>query len=107
MPRRSKDKKAAQGTRMSVTIPPKDLGLLKQISERKERSVAWVAREAVEKYLSWNIGEIGELPPVSIETLELIAERKNSSVARVIREAIEQYIKAAETKGEQEVEGSE
>lgn len=38
--------------RTSVTFPNRDYSELERIAARKKVSVAWVVREAVEKYLS-------------------------------------------------------
>lgn len=40
-----------EGTRASVTFPPDLYAELERISEEKKVSVAWVVRDAVEKYL--------------------------------------------------------
>jgi metal-responsive CopG/Arc/MetJ family transcriptional regulator len=42
---------AKEGTRASVTFPADLYAELERIAERKKVSVAWVVRDAVEKYV--------------------------------------------------------
>lgn len=63
-------RKAAQGAppkpRASISFPPELYRALELIAERKKVSVAWVVREAAEKYLEdqWPLfqGMIKDLP---------------------------------------------
>ena len=43
---------AAQATRASVTFPPEIYSTLEAIAKSKKVSVAWVVRDAIDKYLS-------------------------------------------------------
>lgn len=44
--------KAASAPRASVTYPPELYRYLEQIAKQKKVSVAWVVRDATEKYVS-------------------------------------------------------
>ncbi len=51
-PRRTKTMKAAAAPRASVTFPPDVYHTLEQIAKQKKVSVAWVVRDAAEKYVA-------------------------------------------------------
>jgi dienelactone hydrolase len=45
------EKKSGKSVRASVSFPPKQYATLERIAEEKKVSVAWVVREAVDRYL--------------------------------------------------------
>jgi predicted DNA-binding protein len=49
---RNKDKQSVTTTRASVTFPPDIYQSLEALARQKKVSVAWVVREAAEKYLA-------------------------------------------------------
>ena len=51
-PRETKIMKTASAPRASVTFPPDLYRTLEQIAKQKKVSVAWVVRDATEKYVA-------------------------------------------------------
>jgi predicted DNA-binding protein len=51
-PKGTKTMKAASAPRASVTFPPEIYRTLEQIAKQKKVSVAWVVRDAAEKYIA-------------------------------------------------------
>ncbi len=51
-PTGTKTMKAASAPRASVTFPPDIYRTLEQIAKQKKVSVAWVVRDAAEKYVA-------------------------------------------------------
>jgi len=51
MANRSIDKQSKSAVRASISFPQKDYITLEKIAEDKKVSIAWVVREAVEKYI--------------------------------------------------------
>ena len=41
----------SKGTRITVTIPPHDYGVVRRMAQDKKVSAAWIVRDAVEKYI--------------------------------------------------------
>jgi hypothetical protein len=50
--RRGKAKKQLRTCRVSVTFPEDDYAEMQRIAERKRVSLAWVVRDAVQRYLA-------------------------------------------------------
>jgi len=51
-PRETKTVKATAAPRASITFPPDIYHTLEQIAKQKKVSVAWVVRDAAEKYVA-------------------------------------------------------
>ena len=51
MANRSIDKQSKNAVRASISFPQEDYITLEKIAEDKKVSIAWVVREAVEKYI--------------------------------------------------------
>jgi predicted DNA-binding ribbon-helix-helix protein len=52
MPLRTSEKKNARQPRASVTFPPQLYQTLEDLAKRKKVSIAWIVREAAEKYVA-------------------------------------------------------
>lgn len=48
----TKATKSAKAPRQSVTFPPQTYAELERLSKEKKVSIAWVVREATEKYIA-------------------------------------------------------
>jgi len=42
----------SKGTRITVTIPPRDCEVVRRMAKNKKVSAAWIIRDAVEKYIA-------------------------------------------------------
>jgi hypothetical protein len=51
MKKRAKSRKSTAKTRVSITVPAEHYAELQRIAGRKRVSLAWVVREALDKYL--------------------------------------------------------
>jgi hypothetical protein len=41
----------SNGTRITVTVPPRDYEVVRSMAKDKKVSAAWIVRDAVEKYI--------------------------------------------------------
>ncbi len=57
MANRSIDKQSKNAVRASISFPQDDYITLEKIAEDKKVSIAWVVREAVEKYICTDANE--------------------------------------------------
>jgi hypothetical protein len=49
--RRAVPASRSNGTRITVTVPPKDYEVVRSMAKDKKVSAAWIVRDAVEKYI--------------------------------------------------------
>jgi hypothetical protein len=56
LPKKPRKGAASIGTRLTVTIPPRDYSAVIRIAKQKKVSASWVVRDAVEKYVQGTAG---------------------------------------------------